>query len=117
MLEMIKAYDKCQMKELLESAEQINEWIKQYPDLQDKKICIINGCQIKIRQKKLSYADKNELFKIAEKTSEMNYRAGVFILLGYMDEVDKIFSAFNDEQMKEFMNYPLYNLYRKYKKK
>lgn len=117
MLEMIKAYDKCQMKELLDSAEQINEWIKQYPDLQDKKICIINGCQIKIRQKKLSYADKNELFKIAEKTSEMNYRAGVFILLGYMDEVDKIFSAFNDEQMKEFMNYPLYNLYRKYKKK
>lgn len=47
----------------------------------------------------------------------MNYRAGAFILLEYMDEAEKIFSSFNDTQMKEFSNYPIYTLYQQYKKK
>lgn len=117
MLEMLKAYDQCKLKDLLYTAEQINEWLKQYPDLIEQDICIINGCQITIRQGELNYADKAKLFAISEKSNNMNYRAGAFILLEYMDEAEKIFSSFNDTQMKEFSNYPIYNLYQRYKKK
>ena len=115
--EMLKAYDQCKLKDLLYTAEQINEWLKQYPDLIEQDICIINGCQIAIRQGELNYADKAKLFAISEKANNMNYRAGAFILLEYMDEAEKIFSSFNDTQMKEFSNYPIYTLYQQYKKK
>ena len=114
---LCNAVQKFEQQGVSYTAEQINEWLKQYPDLIEQDICIINGCQITIRQGELNYADKAKLFAISEKSNNMNYRAGAFILLEYMDEAEKIFSSFNDTQMKEFSNYPIYNLYQRYKKK
>ena len=112
MLEMIKAYDQCKNEALLDAANQMNEWLKEYPDLIDQEICIINGCQIKLRKETLNYADKAKLFSIVEKTDNANYRAGAFILLGDIDEAERVFASFEEKQMKEFSTYPIYTLYQ-----
>lgn len=112
MLEMIKAYDQSKNEELLDAAKQINEWLREYPKLIEKEICIINGCQIKIRKEQLSYRDKVTLFSIVEKSENINYRAGAFILLGDIDEANKIFASFSEDQMHAFINYPIYTLYQ-----
>ena len=35
-----------------------------------------------------------------------------FILLGEFDEAKKIFDSYGEEQMQEFINYPIYTLYQ-----
>lgn len=112
MLDMIKAYDQFNNEELLDAAEQINDWLKEYSQFIDSDICIINGCQIAIRKRKLEYGETSKLIYIAEKSDNINYRAAAFILLGYTDEVNKIFSLFDTEQMEEFSNFPIYFLYK-----
>ena len=116
MLDMIKAYDQSKNEELLDVAEQINEWLKEYPKWIDADICIINGCQITIRQRKLGYREKSKLFSIVEKSDNMNYRAAVLILLGDIDEASKIFNLFDTEQMEEFSSFPIYSLYQQSQK-
>lgn len=116
MLDMIKAYDQSKNEELLGVAEQINEWLKEYPEWIDADICIINGYQITIRQRKLGYKEKSKLFSIVEKSDNMIYRAAVFILLGDIDEASKIFNLFDTEQMEEFSSFPIYSLYQQSQK-
>ncbi len=82
------------------------------PKLIGREVCIINKYQIKIRKTYLGYSDKAELFSIIEKSENNNYRAGAFILLGEFDEAKKIFDSYGEEQMQEFINYPIYTLYQ-----
>lgn len=112
MLEMIKAYDKSKNDELLVTAKKINDWLQEHPKLIGREVCIINKYQIKIRKTYLGYSDKAELFSIIEKSENNNYRAGAFILLGEFDEAKKIFDSYGEEQMQEFINYPIYTLYQ-----
>lgn len=112
MLEMIKAYDQSQNEDLLDAAKQINEWLQEDTGLIEQEICIINACQIKVRRNQLCYRDKATLFTIAEKSEDINCRAGALILLGDIEEVNKIFSSFSKEEMQQFINYPIYALYQ-----
>lgn len=92
--------------------KKINDWLQEHPKLIGREVCIINKYQIKIRKTYLGYSDKAELFSIIEKSENNNYRAGAFILLGEFDEAKKIFDSYGEEQMQEFINYPIYTLYQ-----
>ncbi len=113
MLEMIKAYDQCKSMILLEFANQMNEWLTKYPELIDSVICVINHYQIVARQRELLVSEKEELRSIAEETEEMSYKAGALILLGDSKEVNRVLTSFDENQLDEFCNYPIYSLHKK----
>lgn len=112
MLEMIKAYDQSYNSELLDIANQTNDWLKEYPQFISEEICVINEYQIRVRQRKLMYKEQLELLSIAEKTSNMNYKVAALIILGHTEEVRQIFDSFDANQMDEFKSFPIYSLYQ-----
>lgn len=109
--EMLKAYDCCINNDLLVSANQMNEWLLEYPGMIDKEICMINRYQIIFRQRELCFDEKIKLHSIVENTSDINIKVGAWILLGEMDKVDEIFATFTAEQEGEFHTLPIYTLY------
>lgn len=110
MLEMIKAYDMCKEKELLDSAEQMNSWMMEYPNYIDKQLCDINRYQIIVRRRKLSLSEKVELLSIADNADNEEYKAGALILLGELEQADKIIASFTESRSSIFCNYPIYTL-------
>ena len=110
MLEMIKAYDECKGKELLDSAEQMNNWIMEYPDYIEKQICVINQYQIIARKRELSFSEKVELLSITENSDNKEYKVGALILLGELEQANKILSTFDESDFNAFCSYPIYAL-------
>lgn len=111
MLEMIKAYDEEPNKVLLSSIEELCNWLLTQTDYMDSDIEIINQMQIIIRQRDLTFDEKQKLAQIVNSSKEPLHRAAAFILLGERAEADNILSSIDENTLHSFKDYPIYHIY------
>ena len=111
MLEMIKAFDLSKDMALLEISNQMNEWISEHPELIDYPIITINRYQIIARQRDLQFSEKVDLLSIEEQSDNKYYKAAVWILLGELEKANSILASFDENELDEFCNFPIYTLH------
>ena len=112
MLEMLKAYDENSNGDLLNAAEEINDWLLISPENSAKEIALINKMQIILRRRPLSFQDKQEISALINTSDDPTIKAGAFIILGETEEADKMLSSVDEKIRNEFKEYPLYHLYK-----
>lgn len=113
MLEMLKAYDASKNKKFFEAAKSMLEWLENNNDNIDEAIITINKYQIYRRERKLTFSEKQELYKIIDQTQEITYKIGVFILLDEQEEAQKLLDIMEQDAKSEFMSYPIFKFYSK----
>lgn len=111
LLEMIKAYDMCSKQELLDIAKQLSEWLLSCSDYFSKGIATINNLQLVLRERALTFNEKQELYQIISNTEDSSLKLGGFLLLGEKAEVENIMSVIDDEELQRFKEYPIYKFY------
>ena len=111
MLEMLSAYDENHNSELLDSAEDINDWLLSSAEESAKEIAFINRMQIILRRRPLTYTEKQDVAAIISDSDDPTIKAGAFIILGEKDEAGKILLSMDDNIRNQFMKYPIYHLY------
>ena len=111
MLEIINAYDESKDVELLTCAEAISDWLLSLGD-EPSDIALLNKMQIVLRQRSLSFEEKQAIGYIATHSTEPLQKVGAFILLKEWDEVKKSLSDIPEKTQNEFKKYPIYNLYK-----
>lgn len=111
MLEMIKAYDEEPDTELLSSIEKLCDWLLAQTDYIDNDAGIINQMQIIIRQRVLTFDEKQKLAQIVNSSKEPLHRAGAFILLGEREEAENILSSIDENILRYFKECPIYHIY------
>ena len=111
MLEMIKAYDvdKEKNKELLQVAEQYCSWLTENTENLDS-IMTINRLQIVKRKRKFNGSEIQELMSIKSSNESFSIKCAVCILLDEKDEAQDYFDKLSDDEKKEFISFPIYNL-------
>lgn len=110
MLEILKAYDESKNAGFLNCAEAINDWLLTLGD-EPSDIALLNKMQIVLRQRSLTFDEKQAIGNIASNSTESLHKVGAFILLKEWEEVKKSFSDIPEETQNEFKKYPIYNLY------
>lgn len=113
MLEMLKAYDTSKNETFLAAANSMLKWLENNNDKIDREIIIINKHQIHRRERKLTFLEKQELYKIIETTQEITYKIGAFILLDEQDEAQNLLNTMKQDAKSEFMSYPIFKFYFK----
>lgn len=116
MLNMLKAYDKKPSSDLLDAAEQLSDWLQEYPMLIKKEIAALNRLQIVLRKRSLTHQEKSEIYAILASTKDEFIQLGSFILLGEYHEASKIIDSLDNERAERFTDFPIYEFYRNQKK-
>ena len=116
MLNMLKAYDKKPSSDLLDAAEQLSDWLQEYPMLIKKEIAALNRLQIVLRKRSLTHQEKSEIYAILASTKDEFIQLGSFILLGEYHEASKIIYSLDNERAERFTDFPIYEFYRNQKK-
>lgn len=109
MLELIKAYDKSKDKKWLDFAEYICDRIIKSSV---NSIYKINKLQIIKRNRKLSMDEKDTLYKIRKDEEDCMVQCAVAILLDNKSDFERYFDMLNEEQRKNFIGFPIYNIYK-----
>lgn len=120
LLEMIKAADELEVKlhlnkrELtLSAAKTLAQWLIETNEENSlKHIHLINYLQIVKRLRNLT-DEENKSLVIMTQSSECRVRAAANILLGNIDIADYIIENMEEDDKKEFIHFPIYNLARK----
>lgn len=110
-LEMLKAYDKNSSQDLLSTAYELMEWMESQPSYISKEVVTINKLQIILRQRPLSYQEKQLLHDIIS-TGDDLLKIGAFLLLDEQTEAKEIFESLSEENKESFMNFPIYHFYK-----
>lgn len=105
-LEMLKAYDKNSSQDLLSTAYELMEWIESQASYISKEVVTINKLQIILRQRPLSYQEKQLLHDIIA-TGDDLLKIGAFLLLDEQTEAKEIFESLSEENKESFMNFPI----------
>ncbi len=113
MLEILKAYDKENKIDLLDTAKQLFEWLETIDHSLSSEIMLINKLQIALRERDLTFAEKQELSKIAVDSDEITCKIGAFILLNEQDEAEKLIQEMPVKEKEDFMSYPIFKFYTK----
>lgn len=111
-LEMLKAYDKNSSQDLLSAAYELTIWIESQPDYITKEVVTINKLQIILRQRPLSYKEKQQLHDIISTGDEL-LKIGAFLLLDEQEEAKNIFDGLSQENKESFKNFPIYYFWKK----
>ena len=111
-LEMLKAYDKNCSQDLLSTAYELMEWIESQPSYISKEVVTINKLQIILRQRPLSYQEKQQLHNIISTGDEL-LKIGAFLLLDEQEEAKNIFDGLSQENKESFKNFPIYYFWKK----
>lgn len=110
-LELIKYYDKKNNEDFLIKALELLEWIE---DEEHSDINKINKYQIIKRLRSFNMHEVIDLVDIKNKNSEdIAIQCAVNILIEKFEEAGNNMSDMNEELLKEFKLYPIYNLYDK----
>ena len=112
MLELLKAFDLKPSKELLIAAKRISEWIKSKTEFISEEVSTINELQIVLRERALTFDEKNKLYNVIANSQDDFFRAGAFILLQEHEEVGNILKTFTNEQLECFKEFPIYRFYK-----
>lgn len=112
MLEMLKAYDKEKKEELLNASKQMYEWIETVNQNIPEEIMILNNLQITLRERELSFGEKQKLYKIVTYSDSSKNKIGALLLLGEQSEVDSLLADIPKEERELFKSYPIFNFYK-----
>ena len=115
MLEMLKAYDKEPNAELLDAIKQMYAWLETTSQFLTDEVMLINRLQIVRRERELTFAEKQELSKVATSSEDIAYKIGAFILLNEQDEAERLLNEMPQEEKDEFMSFPIFKYYTKSK--
>ncbi|MBQ9197305.1 MAG: DUF4365 domain-containing protein [Clostridia bacterium] len=115
MLFMIGASDKAsgeRKTKLINTALEFAKWLESMPaEVWDKRVSALNRLQIIKRTRPLENPEKEELFAIAAQSADnAHIMAGTNILLERYDEVDFWLKRIPEDERKEFVKFPIFNL-------
>ena len=116
LLKLILAYDESQKKEILLIAKEFSEWICSEFSEEELIYSIkeLNKLQIIKRLRKLNNEEKEKIYEILEnKDINDEIRFGSYVLLEQKVAAKRYFEKLNEKSKKEFINYPIYNLWKK----
>ena len=112
---MIGASDKAsgeRKTKLINTALEFAKWLESMPaEVWDKRVSALNRLQIIKRTRPLENPEKEELFAIAAQSADnAHIMAGTNILLERYDEVDFWLKRIPEDERKEFVKFPIFNL-------
>lgn len=112
LLQIIKACDLngLPLKEYMELAGQVNEYIKTKSVAQDKSIIILNDMQLKRRTKGLSSQDIEMINHVIQRAMMLHNErilAGAYLILNRQEEAQKHYNLLTKEEQKEFDEFPI----------
>ena len=115
LLEMLKAYDKNQNKDLLSLINSVDNIFINEPQLFDNEIAKINHIQTIARQRNLSFEEKSFLFQlINSKDNSEESKIEKFCacsLLGEHDKAKEYFEELDSNDKESLRNYPIMKFY------
>lgn len=111
MLEMLKAYDQKPSVELLDAAKKMLEWMLENPEYITAEVNLLNKLQIALRERKLTFNEKSELYTIIANTSDEFIKIGAFLLLDEQDEAKLMLHALEPKKLERFKEFPIYRFY------
>lgn len=111
MLNMLKAYDKKPNKDFLIAAEALCEWQNEYLEYIPKNITAVNRLQIKLRERKLNFNEKAELYSIIEHEEDERIKIGAFLLLDEQEKAKEMLKKLSCEEQDRFKDFPIYKFY------
>lgn len=112
-LELIKSFDITNNIKFSDITLAIYDWLDEVVDYKPDAITIIiNKLQVLRRFRELDSAEIDSLYKIKESISADNYivLTALSVLLESRLDFNKYLNKLDDENLKVFMNYPLYTL-------
>ena len=113
MLEILKAYDKQPLTELLETAKEMCTWLASYTEFTVDEVITINNLQIARRERSLSFEERATLYRIVETTEDVFYKIGALLLLDEQAEAAKLLAILGPEEVEKFMSFPIYKKFYK----
>lgn len=116
LLNLILAYDESKKRGLLLIAKEFSEWISsEFPEEElSYSIKELNKLQIIKRLRDLTEQEEEKIYEILEdKNITDEIRFGSYVLLERKIPVKRYFEKLDENHKKEFINYPIYNLWKK----
>lgn len=113
LLEMLKAYDTKESDDLYKAMEDLLSWIKEHPENITKEVIQLNEIQFIARKRPLQYAEKKVLNDIIDKTNEVFFKIGAFLLLDEQEEAKKLLDTLEEKDLNYFKEFPIYKFYKK----
>lgn len=117
LLKLLKAYDLSNNKriDLLAAAEEFSNWLRSAPEGDfNRSISILNSCQTTKRKRSLNIAELNDLWQLAEDTSQSpQIRWGAYILLEQPIPAQKYFDMLSGPEQNELMSFPITRYWKK----
>lgn len=120
LLEVLLAYDseKSNKVLLMELLEKIMAIIKEKDHYSSEEILRINELQIIKRKRSLNIEEKFELMKMLEGVSESeDLMTAIYLLLDEQAEASIHFFRMTSERQEQFREYPIYNFWKKARRK
>lgn len=117
LLMLITAYDKAsgvRRKKLFETAMAFAEWLCSVPEEEwDSRIARLNLLQLKKRSPGLSSMDIDELYEMAETSSDReDILTGIYLLLGQQDQARRHFSRMPDQTKEDLRKFPIFRFWK-----
>lgn len=119
LLNLILAYDKTKKEDIILTAEEFSKWI--FSEFTEEELSysikILNNFQIVKRLRNLTEQEEEKIYEILEDENINNeIRFGSYVLLGQKAAAKRYFEKLEEERKKEFINYPIYNLWKELEK-
>lgn len=119
LLNLILAYDKTKKEDIILTAEEFSKWI--FSEFTEEELSysikILNNFQIVKRLRNLTEQEEEKIYEILEdKNINNEIRFGSYVLLGQKAAAKRYFEKLEEERKKEFINYPIYNLWKELEK-
>jgi len=108
MLEMLLAYDEEPREEFLSGCIRIAEWLCSLEKVFPQDIALINKLQITARVRELTFSEKQQLYKLIERSDNDTVKIGALLLLGEEQEALKKLKALPKEEQKLLLKYPIF---------
>lgn len=113
MLKMLSAYDNKPNVKLFKLIKDISSWIfEESKNNVPIEIKLLNSFQIIKRERDFNDDEKTQLVELTE-NSNIEYKLGANILLGYKEASKIYFNKLTDEQQEVFKSFPIYRFYQK----
>lgn len=112
-LELIRAYDVTNNKEILNAAKDLSKWLlinDSFDLFLSRDIRMLNYLQIIKRSRELNDDEILDLNDIINKSNDDACIAGAYIILGNFSKANKHIDSLDEKIREDFKNYPIYSL-------
>lgn len=117
LIELLLALDKAKgirKEEITETCVELAQWIRTSPDDElEQEIKILNLLQVYKRQRNLTDAEIDELYRIIEnKSKNYQYMVGAYLLLEQQRQSNRYFMKMSDIDQDNFRKFPIYHFWK-----